>query len=153
MYVVRRSPRPDSARVQQDMEDLFRALMPYRPSAAGGRLWRPPIEVYETKEALVVRAEIAGMDEEQLQVVVDGTALLIRGMRPDRHHDERGCYHEAHIPYGAFGADIFIPFLVDPDRATAEYRDGFLRIVLPRVAARTIIPRRAGERERDHTGS
>lgn len=148
MYVVRRSSNRDPFRVQQDMEELFRALMPNRPSR-GSRLWRPPLEVYETEEALVVCAEIAGMDEEQLQVVVDGAALSIRGVRPDRRHHERSCYHEAHIPYGAFGADVFVPFAVDSDRTTADYRDGFLRIVLPRIAARTIVPRRASELERD----
>ena len=143
MYVVRRSLSRDPLRVQQDMEDVFRVLMPYR---AGGseRTWRPPLEVYETDQALIVCAEIAGMDEARLQVMVDGASLSIRGVRPDRHQAERGCYHEAHIPYGAFAADVFVPFPVDPDQTEAEYRDGFLRIVLPRVAARTIVPRRAG---------
>ncbi len=146
MYIVRRSLSRDPLRVQQDMEDLFRALMPYRSTGNGGpdRTWRPPLEVYEREDALVVCAEIAGMDEEQLQVVVDGAALSIRGVRPDRHSEERGCFHEAHIPYGAFAADVFVPFPVDPDRTVAEYQDGFLRIVLPRIAARTIVPRRAG---------
>jgi HSP20 family protein len=137
------------------MEDLFRALMPYRSPRASGldQTWRPPLEVYETADALVVCAEIAGMDEEQLQVVVDGAALSIRGVRPDRRHDERGCYHEAHIHYGAFAADVFVPFPVDPDQTEAEYRDGFLRIVLPRVAARTILPRRPGEIEAEEIRS
>lgn len=149
MYIVRRSLSRDPLRVQQDMEDLFRALMPYRSTGNSGseRTWRPLLEVYEKDDALVVCAEIAGMDEGQLEVVVDGAALSIRGVRPDRHHDERGCFHEAHIPYGAFAADVFVPFPVDPDQTEAEYRDGFLRIVLPRVAARTIVPRRSGEIE------
>ena len=105
--------------------------------------WRPSLEVYETRDSLVVSAEIAGMDEGRLEVVVDGEMLVIRGERPDPDHSERRAYHEARIPYGAFGADVYIPFPVDPERTHAEYRNGFLRIVLPRTAARTIVPRQA----------
>jgi HSP20 family protein len=127
------------------MEEVFRSLMPPRtsPSPGHGTLWRPPLEVYETDEALVVRAEIAGMSEDRLQVVVDGNVLSIRGERPDREAHERRSYHEARIPYGAFGADLFLPFAVDADRTAAEYHNGFLRIVLPRAGARTIVPRRS----------
>ncbi|CAA9579171.1 MAG: hypothetical protein AVDCRST_MAG49-4586 [uncultured Thermomicrobiales bacterium] len=144
MFVVRRTKPRDPVRVQQEMEEVFRALMPGRPSAAPGQgnLWRPPIEVYETQDALVVCAEIAGMSEDHLRVVVDGDLLLIRGERPDRRQHERRSYHEARIPYGTFGADVFVPFPVDPDRTEAEYHNGFLRIVLPRAVARTIVPRR-----------
>ncbi|MDQ3045642.1 MAG: Hsp20/alpha crystallin family protein [Chloroflexota bacterium] len=117
--------------------------MPGRPSLphAQARLWRPAIEVYETDDALVVCAEIAGMSEEHLRVVVEGDVLLIRGERPDSRQREKRSYHEARIPYGAFGANVFIPFSVDPERSEATYDNGFLRIVLPRALARTIVPR------------
>ena len=122
------------------MEEVFRALMPGRTSAAPGQgsLWRPPLEVYETDDALVVCAEIAGMDQENLEVVVDGNVLSIRGERPDPHGAEKRSYHEARIPYGAFGADVFVPFAVDTERTSADYESGFLRIVLPRASARAI---------------
>ena len=144
MIVVRRARPRDPSRVQQDMEEVFRALMPSRTSAAPvqGHLWRPPLEVFETDDALVVRAEIAGMSEEALQVVVDGNMLSIRGERPDQHQPEKRSYHEARIPYGAFGADVFVPFAVDTEQSVAEYHNGFLRIVLPRAGARTIVPTR-----------
>jgi HSP20 family protein len=146
MIVVRASRPRDPERVQHEMEEVFRALMPARPAVARGqgRLWRPPLEVYETDEALVVVAEIAGMDQDHLSVVVDGELLLIRGERPDARQREKRTYHEARIPYGGFGADVFIPFPVDADRTEAEYHNGFLRIVLPRSVARTIVPHRAG---------
>lgn len=157
MFVVRRTRPRDPMRVQQEMEEVFRALMPGRPSVAPGHgsLWRPPIEVYETDDALVVCAEIAGMNEEHLRVVVDGDVLMLRGERPDARQHERRSYHEARIPYGAFGVDIFVPFPVDADRTAAEYNNGFLRIVLPRAIARTIVPRRFAEETipADGTGS
>ncbi len=143
MIVVRRNRPHDPERVQQEMEAVFRTMLGPRPALSRGAVsrWRPSLEVYETGDALVVCAEIAGMDEGQLDVVIDGELLAIRGERPDPDHSDRRAYHEARIPYGAFGADVYIPFPVDPERTQAEYRNGFLRIVLPRTAARTIVPR------------
>jgi HSP20 family protein len=143
MFVVRRTRPRDPERIQQEMEAVFRTLMPGRPAVGHPEpaLWRPPLEVYETDEALIVSAEIAGMDESHLKVVVDGDMLVLRGSRPDPRHAEKRCYHEARIPYGAFGADVYIPFPVDPERTEADYTNGFLRIVLPRTVARTIVPR------------
>lgn len=143
MIVVRRGRSHDPERVQQQMEAVFRTTMAPRPAVGRGAApgWRPPLEVYEADDALVVCAEIAGMDEGQLSVVIDGEILQIRGERPDPDQSGRRAYHEARIPYGVFGADVYIPFPVDPDRTRAEYRNGFLRIVLPRATARTIVPR------------
>ena len=127
------------------MEAVFRTLMPSRTAVAPGRpaAWRPALEVYETEEALVVSAEIAGMDEGDLWVAIDGEMLAIRGTRPDPGQAGQRCYHEARIPYGAFSADVYIPFPVDPERTEADYTNGFLRIVLPRLVARTIVPRQS----------
>lgn len=146
MYVIRRTRPRDPERVQQEMEAVFRNLLAGGTTVGAGQPspWRPATEVYETKDALVVRAEIAGMDEGQLSVDIDGDSLIIRGVRPDRCPDGRRSYHEARIPYGAFRADIYIPFPVDADQTIAEYQNGFLRIVLPRSLARTIVPRQAG---------
>jgi HSP20 family protein len=154
MIIVRRTRPHNPERVQQEMEAMFRTMMAPRPAMGrgnGGR-WRPALEVFETADALVVCAEIAGMDEGQLNVVIDGDLLAIRGERPDPIGNERRAYHEARIPYGAFGADVYIPFPVDPERTHAEYRNGFLQIVLPRIEARTIVPRQAGETASDNEG-
>src|SRR5712691_4579087 len=150
MIVVRRGVQRDPDRVQQEMEQVFRALMPARPRVAAQQsgLWRPPLEVYETDEALVIYAEIAGLDERQLNVVVDQDVLAIRGERPDRRPAEKRSYREAGIPYGTFGADVYIPFPIDADQTIAEYNNGFLRIVLPRSTPRTIVPRRPEQDER-----
>lgn len=148
MFVVRRGRPRGSEVVQPEMAAVFRTIMPSTVAKSGrspheAARWRPPIEVYETDESLVVCAEVAAIDESSLEVTVDGDVLAIRGERPDRCPDERRSYHEARIPYGAFGADVYIPFPVEPDATEAEYRNGFLRIVLPRTAARTIVARRS----------
>ncbi len=147
MLIIRRSAQRNPELVQQEMEQLFRQMMPARPhvSARCGGMWRPPIEVYETHDALVISAEIAGIDESLLNVVIEHDLLSIRGDRPDPRDRERRSYREAGIPYGPFGADIYIPFPVDADRIEADYQNGFLHISLPKTAARTIVPRRIEE--------
>ena len=146
MYVIRRTQPRDPERVQQEMEAVFRNLLTGGTTVAGGQPspWRPATEVYETPDALVVRAEIAGMDEGNLAVNIDGGLLVIQGDRPDRCPDDRRSYHEARIPYGAFRVELYIPFPVEADQTVAEYQNGFLRIVLPRSMARTIVPRHGG---------
>ncbi len=155
MVIVRRGVHRSPERVQEEMERVFRALMPVRRDVVSNPdgLWRPPIEVYESAEGLVVTAEVAGMDERALNVVVENEVLSIRGHRPDTRDGSRRVYREVGIAYGEFGADIYLPFPVDADQAAAAYDNGFLRIVLPRVSARTIVPRTATRRDAGEGGT
>lgn len=93
-------------------------------------LWRPQTDVYETGESVVVRIEIAGIDDEDVEVVVQGNLLLVRGKRLDS--SERRAYHQMEISYGKFVVDIELPVSVLTDGANAEYKDGFLTITLPK---------------------
>jgi len=122
-------------------------------SAAGsraGRAWRPPIDVFETADTVEITVEIAGLDREEIELVVDGELLSLRGQRVDSTVCDHRSFHEAHIHYGAFAADVFIPVPVDGDGAEATYENGFLRIKLPRTKGRKIVPTRASS-EHDHT--
>lgn len=89
-------------------------------------VWRPPTDVYETEENVVVKMEIAGMRDEDLEVVVQGNLLLISGSRSDS--PERKAYHQMEIPFGKFSVGVDLPVRVNTDNATAEYKDGFLII-------------------------
>lgn len=93
-------------------------------------IWRPPTDVYETEENVVVKMEIAGMRDEDLEVVMQDNLLLISGNRSDSQ--ERKAYHQMEIPFGKFSTGIELPARVDTDAATAEYKDGFLTILLPK---------------------
>lgn len=145
MLIIRRGVPCAPERVQQEMEQIFRSLVPTRPRMASRRdgVWRPPVEVYETEDQLVVTAEIAGIVEAQLSVVVEQDLLQIRGERLDDRDGERRSYHETGIAHGQFAADVYIPFAIDADRSHAEYANGLLSVRLPKAGARTIMPRRA----------
>jgi HSP20 family protein len=127
------------------MEEMFRALVNQQRTmhhqVAGG--WRPHLEVYETSEALTVRAELAGIDEETLDVAVEEHLLRVRGVRrrEANNNEERRVYHQMDIAYGPFAAEVFIPFAIATDEVEASYENGVLQVILPKVPARRVIPR------------
>lgn len=93
--------------------------------------WSPPTDVYETEEACVVKVEVAGMRDEDFEVAFEDQVLVIRGQRPD--FNERRAYHQMEIRFGKFEVAVEIPVVVDLERSEAEYKDGFLLILLPKV--------------------
>lgn len=141
MAVVRRRSDRNIERIQHEMEDLFHAMVsggqPIRVRISSGPLpaWRPPIEVYETESLLIVITEIAGLSEDQFEVIVDDAVLTIRGERLPAPCEDRRIVHEMGIRYGTFAADIYLPFSIDHDAVTATYENGLLRIELPRGVA------------------
>ena len=140
---TRRFPSRNPEQIQSDMEGLFRALvnqqraMPHQ--VAGG--WRPHLEVYETGESLVVRTELAGIDEETLDVAVEEHLLRVRGVRRRPASEERRVYHQMDISYGPFAAEVFIPFAIATEQVEATYENGMLQVVLPKVPPRRVVPR------------
>ncbi len=97
--------------------------------------WRPPIEVVECTEELVVRVEIAGLTPPDLDVMVEGDELRVRGERTVAYPNGRRIYHESRIRYGPFEVVVRLPFPVMVGAASAEYVDGLLSVRLPRQAA------------------
>lgn len=153
MIVVRRGRPRDRGARSAEFDELLRALV----NPAGqvqhrvGGTWRPPIDVFEQQNEITIVAEIAGMDREQIEITVEGDVVSIRGHRPDPSASEHRAFHEAHIAYGEFSAELYIPFPIDSDNAGATYENGFLTIHLPRIQGRTIVatspdPRAPGTR-------
>lgn len=99
-------------------------------------VWAPPTDVYESAEGYVVRVEIAGMEEEDIQVRFEHDHLSVAGSRPAAQ-DARA-YHRMEIASGEFAVDLDFPLPVDPERIRAEYQNGILRVVLPRLEPRHI---------------
>jgi HSP20 family protein len=150
VVLVRRGASRNPERLQREMEEVFRALLPQRSGVHVQRqgAWRPPLEVFETERSLVILAELAGIEDDELSIIADSGMVSIRGHRRDRRPAEQCRYRETGIAYGEFVADVYLPFAVSIDDADARYDRGMLRIELPRVAPRTITPRQArDERE------
>jgi HSP20 family protein len=91
--------------------------------------WRPPTDVYETEDAIIIRVEVAGMRDADFTISLVERSLTIRGSRQDT--SERRAYHQMEIPFGEFSTELELPYAIIADKVEATYRDGFLRITLP----------------------
>lgn len=147
MIIIRRGRPREMGRRTSDTDDLLHSLLGGRASMSvrGQGPWRPPIDVFETDDAIEIVAEIAGMDREHIDITLAGDIVSIRGHRPDATTCDHRSFHEARIPYGAFAADVFLPQAIDSDGASAEYNNGFLKVRLPKSRGRTIIPTSGGQ--------
>ncbi len=98
--------------------------------------WRPPTDVYEREDSIVVRVEIAGMNESDFSISLDQNVLAVRGVRPDLN--ERRAYHQMEINFGEFLSAVEILVPVDIEHVQAEYQNGFLWIILPKAQPKVI---------------
>jgi HSP20 family protein len=109
---------------QNPITDTSRWRIISRPHA-----WRPPTDVYETDEAIIIRVEVAGMRESDFTISLVERSLTIRGVRQDT--SERRAYHQMEIAFGEFTTEIELPYAIISDKVQATYQDGFLHITLP----------------------
>ena len=100
------------------------------------RAWRPLTDVYEVEDALVVRVEIAGMKDTDFSISLHGRQLLIVGVRSDM--PERRAYFQMEILFGEFAIEFELPAAVEENHVEAFYRDGFLKVILPKVRSHLI---------------
>jgi HSP20 family protein len=94
-------------------------------------VWRPPTDMYETEEAIVIRVEIAGMREQDFSVALEDRTLTIRGVRSDP--TGRRAFYQMEIPFGEFSTEVELPAPIVNEGVEAVYRDGFLQISLPKA--------------------
>lgn len=144
-----------SAGLERHYQELREAMM----GAAQGytylrhaSAWRPAMDVHETEDAILVKLEVAGVQEDEIEVALYPNALVVTGVRrDDADHDEGMCFHAAQVRYGIFHADLALPAPIRIDDVAATYRDGFLRIRLPKATPGA--PRSSGELSRSESSS
>ncbi|KPL03636.1 MAG: hypothetical protein AMJ73_05915 [candidate division Zixibacteria bacterium SM1_73] len=122
----------DVRRIQEEMDLLFDHFYKIRhsPVLIAKRLWRPPTDVFETEQQVVILVEIAGMKQKDLNVTLSDNVLVIRGDRQEKALAHKTFYRNMEINYGTFERNIYLPESIDPQNIRAEYRDGFLEIRL-----------------------
>ncbi len=111
----------DSYRRQNDGDDW----------ALGGS-WAPAVDIYEHEGTIVLKAELPGVDPKDVDVRVENNLLTLRGERKFDHEVKRESYHRVERSYGAFSRSFTLPNVVDTQNIKAEYRDGVLRMSLPK---------------------
>lgn len=130
--------------VAKTIEDMFRPISPVFSLAE--RCWKPAMDMHETPEQIMILAEVAGVDKEDLEVEINSRAVRIRAMRPARHCGPDATYRLAEIQYGRFERVLFLPAPIDPEIVTAAYTNGMLEIRLAKLPPETLrtVPVREG---------
>ncbi|MEP7287976.1 MAG: Hsp20/alpha crystallin family protein [Chloroflexota bacterium] len=93
-------------------------------------VWRPPTDVFELEDRLVVMVEIGGMRDGEFSVVLQDRRLTISGVRRRAAHEQLA-FHQMEVRYGEFRTEISLPWPVQRTGVSATYREGFLKVELP----------------------
>ncbi len=105
--------------------------------------WRPPTDVYETDDAVVVQVEIAGMRDADFNVTVHDQLLIVSGSRTDPN--PKVAYHQFELRYGEFRTEVFLHWAIEQAEIAATYQDGFLTVTLPKARVRRVRVTETGE--------
>ncbi len=116
------------SKFEKTIEDMFRSVSPAFTLAE--RTWKPPMDMNETPEEVVIVAEIPGVDKDDLDVEISSKAVRIRGNRFAKHCSGNATYRLAEIQYGRFERVLFLPAPIDPEVVSAAYQNGLLEIRL-----------------------
>jgi HSP20 family protein len=123
--------------LRQEMDRLFDRFL--EPSRADEFFslgeWAPSLDLTETKDALVAKVEVAGIDPKDIQVSLQEGVLTIRGEKKQEKEEKDARQHRVERSYGAFTRAIRLPLAVDGEKVTASFKNGLLTVTLPKAAA------------------
>ena len=135
MELVRWEPFEGLSRLHNRINDLFdesfgraRAV----PSAAAG-VWLPPVDILESHDAYLIRAELPGMKKEEVHLEVNDGTLTVSGERKAETLSDGVEYHRTERVNGKFSRSFYLPQTVKQDGIKATYRDGILEIHVPKA--------------------
>jgi HSP20 family protein len=94
--------------------------------------WAPPVDIYETNNEIVVKAELPGLTQEEINVEVKDGILTLRGERRAEKEVKEESYHRMECSYGAFARSFMLPTTVDEEKTKASLKNGILEIHLPK---------------------
>jgi HSP20 family protein len=104
------------------------------PSAA--RPWAPAVDIFETENALVLKADLPDVNPDEVQLQIEEGTLMIKGQRRFEKVEGKGAgYHRIERSFGEFARYFSLPETVDADRVQADYKNGVLTVTLPKVEA------------------
>jgi HSP20 family protein len=128
-----RQMEQDSRRAEEWLRRFVQSGMP------ADKLWEPLVDIFETRDSLKVKVELAGVKPEdiQLELAADGGALTVRGCRRDEELEAAGrtVFHQMEVYMGPFERTLVLPprLHLDREAITASFRDGFLLVTVPKM--------------------
>ncbi len=140
MAMIRWEPVGELHTIQNEMNRLFNTLFdsPAQTAGAGSamRRWVPPMDLVETGEHYVLRADLPGLSEADVNIELEDNVLTISGERPIEHDDREEGYYRVERASGAFARSLTLPEGVDPDSVQAHFDRGVLEIRIPKPEQR-----------------
>ena len=142
MTIVRWEPLRELSSLQNEMNRLFDTAFDSPRAGTGGgvRRWMPPMDLLETSEEFVLRADLPGLAEEDVTIEVEDSTLTVSGERNSEHEANGEGYHRVERAFGTFARSLTLPKGVDPEAVSARFNRGVLEIRIPKPEERK--PRR-----------
>ena len=127
----------------QDVRSLFRRLergndlfpnLPLQGIEPWGQTGNmlPAVDVYEDREEIVFRAELPGMEQKEVELLLEDSTLTLRGERKMFHEDKRENYQRVESAYGTFSRSFSLPATIDREKIRAEMKSGVLEVHIPK---------------------
>jgi HSP20 family protein len=142
MAIVRWEPRREFATLQNEMNRLFGSVFDTPPQGNGGTLrrWMPAMDLIETGDHFVLRADLPGMSEEDVNIEVEERVLTISGERKAEHTENKDGFHRVERAFGTFSRSLTLPEGVNAEAVAATFDRGVLEVRIPKPEERK--PRR-----------
>jgi HSP20 family protein len=126
-------PFGELASLREEMDKIWNRFFGEWPTMEPFRgEWSPSVDVSETKDALLVKAEVPGMDAKDIDISLSNDVLTIRGKKEQEKEQKEENYHRIERSYGSFTRSIRLPREVQSDKIKASYKNGVLTINLPK---------------------
>ena len=141
MTIVRWEPFRELSSLQTEMNRLFNAAFDTTPPGNGGaRRWSPAMDLLETDEQFVLRADLPGMTENDVSIELEDNGLTVSGERKTEREDKREGFYRMERAFGTFSRSLTLPKGVDPEAVSAQFDRGVLEVRIPKPEQRK--PRR-----------
>ena len=138
MALARLNPARDLMRMREEMDRLFSEFFRPGDGEEGTWMrgsWAPPVDIYETNEDFVLKAELPGFSKEDVQIELNGNRLTLRGERKHDTEAKEEQYHRIERAYGRFERVFWLPTTVDAEKIKANFANGVLELRLPKSEA------------------
>ncbi|MCI0601583.1 Hsp20/alpha crystallin family protein [bacterium] len=125
--------------LQDRMNRLFDEAFPARQRSLGEEQdffageWTPAVDIYEDENAITLKVDIPGIDPNNLDIRVEGNTLHMKGERKHEKETKRENFYRIERAYGSFARSFTLPHNVQADRIDAAYKNGELKIMLPKT--------------------
>jgi HSP20 family protein len=134
MALIRWEPVRELGTIQNEMNRLFNSFFD-TPNPANGttfRRWIPAMDLVETEHDFVLKADLPGLSESDVNIELDDNVLTISGERKSEHEDRKAGYYRVERSYGSFRRSLTLPEGVDPEAVKATFDKGVLEVTVPK---------------------